>query len=84
VESFNERRVEEERKGWPWARGEKEGNGERMDRDKQGTRRGRARESKREMKGRAPPYIVKHRWLLPGNRGAEHTWLLPGSCGGGA
>lgn len=54
--------------------------GERRDRE-EGMRA--AREGKRERRGPAPLFTVRHCWLLPGNCGVGHTWLLPGSCEGG-
>lgn len=49
---------------------------ERWDRDKEDTRRGRARESKSKRRGQAASFIVKHSWLLQGDCGVGHTWLL--------
>jgi len=49
------------------------GDGERWDRE--GGRKEQEK-SKRERRGPAVPFIVRHSWLLPGNCGAEHTWFV--------
>lgn len=87
MERFNERRREERPAMSTWREGV---GGERRDRDKEDTKRGRTRESKRGVRegreggvGNTAPFIVRHSWQLPGNCVAEHTWFFPGGCGDG-
>ena len=75
-------REEEERKGWSWAPGGKEGG---MGREGTGGEGKRVEKGRIEQEGEERASSPLHSQAqLPGNCGAEHSWLFPGSCGGGA